>query len=85
MGGKEQRRRNCQSRSTVFEDSDLETLAIVIERYKNQGSFAEKMTWTKDGWENLQNIMEEAGELPEKKVDYAKLVNTEIVERVMKE
>ncbi|RST76520.1 ABC transporter substrate-binding protein [Siminovitchia acidinfaciens] len=66
-----------------FEDSDLETLAIVIERYKNQGSFAEKMTLTEDGWENLQNIMEEAGELPER-VDYNKLVNTEIVEKVMK-
>lgn len=67
-----------------FEDSDLETLAIVIERYKNQGSFAEKMTLTEEGWENLQNIMEEAGELPEK-VDYNKLVNTEIVDKVMKE
>ena len=67
-----------------FEDSDLETLAVVIERYKNQGSFAEKMTLTKEGWENLQNIMEEAGELPER-VDYNKLVNTEIVEKVMKE
>lgn len=66
-----------------FEDSDLETLAIVIERYKNQGSFAEKMTLTEDGWDNLQNIMEEAGELPER-VDYSKLVNTEIVEKVMK-
>ncbi|VEF47155.1 putative ABC transporter substrate-binding protein [Bacillus freudenreichii] len=66
-----------------FEDSDLETLAIVIERYKNQGSFAEKMTLTEDGWENLQNIMEEAGELPER-VDYNKLVNTKIVEKVIK-
>ncbi|MFD1706745.1 ABC transporter substrate-binding protein [Siminovitchia sediminis] len=67
-----------------FEDSDVETLATVIERYKNQGSFAEKMTLTEEGWENLQNIMEEAGELPEK-VDYDTLVNTDIVEKVMNE
>lgn len=67
-----------------FEDSDLETLAVVIDRYKNQGSFADKMTLTEDGWQNLQNIMEEAGELPET-VDYEKLVNTEIVEKVLDE
>ncbi|MBM7715868.1 NitT/TauT family transport system substrate-binding protein [Bacillus thermophilus] len=67
-----------------FEDSDIETLAVVIDRYKNQGSFAEKMTLTKEGWENLQAIMKEAGELPER-VDYDKLVNTNIVEKVMAE
>lgn len=67
-----------------FEDSDLETLAVVIDRYKNQGSFAEKMTLTQEGWDNLQAIMEEAGELPER-VDYNKLVNTKIVEKVKAE
>ncbi len=41
------------------------------------------MKLTKDGWENLQAIMEEAGELP-KKVDYEKLVNTSVVEKVTK-
>jgi NitT/TauT family transport system substrate-binding protein len=67
-----------------FEDSDLETLAVVIDRYKNQGSFADKMILTPEGWDHLQAIMEEAGELPEK-VDYSKLVNTEIVEKVINE
>ncbi|WP_413063595.1 ABC transporter substrate-binding protein [Siminovitchia sp. 179-K 8D1 HS] len=67
-----------------FEDSDLETLAAAIDRYKNQGSFAKKMTLTEEGWDNLQAIMEEAGELPER-VDYNKLVNTKIVEKVMAE
>ncbi|MBW8349254.1 ABC transporter substrate-binding protein [Bacillus sp. IITD106] len=66
-----------------FEDSELETLEVVVERYKSQGSFAKEMKITKEGWTNLQAIMEEAGELPEK-VDYEKLVNTEIVDKVMK-
>lgn len=66
-----------------FEDADVDTLAIVVERYRSQGSFATDMKLTKDGWENLQTIMEEAGELPEK-VDYEKLVNTSIVEEVSK-
>lgn len=66
-----------------FEDTDLDTLAIVVERYKNQGSFASDMKLTEEGWENLLRIMDEAGELPEH-VDYDVLVNTEIVDRVMK-
>ncbi|MBS4216729.1 ABC transporter substrate-binding protein [Bacillus sp. FJAT-49711] len=66
-----------------FEDSDLETLEVVVDRYKSQGSFANEMKITKEGWDNLQAIMEEAGELPEK-VDYEKLVNTEIVDKVIK-
>lgn len=65
-----------------FEDSDVETLAVVVDRYKSQGSFATNMTLTQEGWDNLQNIMEEAGELPQK-VDYEKLVNTSIVQKVM--
>ncbi|MBS4200094.1 ABC transporter substrate-binding protein [Bacillus sp. FJAT-49732] len=66
-----------------FEDSDLATLEVVVDRYKSQGSFAKEMKITKEGWDNLQAIMEEAGELP-KKVDYEKLVNTKIVDKVMK-
>ncbi|MBS4175935.1 ABC transporter substrate-binding protein [Lederbergia citrea] len=66
-----------------FEDSDLGTLATVVERYKSQGSFAKEMKLTKDSWDNLQAIMDEAGELP-KQVEYEKLVNTKIVEKVTK-
>lgn len=67
-----------------FEDSDLETIEVVVDRYKSQGSFAKDMRLSKEGWENLQAIMEEAGELPEKS-DYEDLVNTSIVENVMNE
>ncbi|WP_062109631.1 ABC transporter substrate-binding protein [Bacillus niameyensis] len=67
-----------------FEDSDLETIEVVVDRYKSQGSFAKDMRLSKEGWENLQAIMDEAGELPEKS-DYEDLVNTSIVENVMNE
>ncbi|MBS4208590.1 ABC transporter substrate-binding protein [Bacillus sp. FJAT-50079] len=67
-----------------FEDTDADTLATVVERYKNQGSFAKGMKLTEAGWDQLQAIMDEAGELPEK-VDYQTLVNTEIVDKVLNE
>lgn len=66
-----------------FEDSDVETLAVVVDRYKKQGSFATDMKLTEEGWNNLKAIMTEAGELPNN-VEYEKLVNTKIVENVMK-
>lgn len=66
-----------------FEDSDVETLAVVVDRYKSQGSFAKDMKLTRDSWDNLQAIMDEAGELPQK-VEYETLVNTSIVEKVIK-
>ncbi|MEK3887671.1 ABC transporter substrate-binding protein [Bacillus sp. FSL K6-3431] len=65
-----------------FEDSDVETLTVVVDRYKSQGSFAKDMKLTEDGWNNLQTIMDEAGELPVN-VDYEKLVNTKIVDKVI--
>lgn len=66
-----------------FDDTDIETLSVVVDRYKSQGSFAKEMKLTEEGWENLQAIMEEAGELPER-IEYGKIVNTEIVEKVLK-
>jgi NitT/TauT family transport system substrate-binding protein len=67
-----------------FEDADLDTLTASIERYKDQGSFALDPILTEAGWENLKDIMDEAGELP---IDasYEDLVNTEIAEDVMNE
>jgi NitT/TauT family transport system substrate-binding protein len=66
-----------------FEDTDLEIIESSIERYKNQESFAKNPILDQEEWENLQNIMDEAGELP-KRVDYNTLVNTEFAEKVMK-
>lgn len=58
-----------------FEDTDVALIEKVVERYKSQGSYATDPMLDQEEWENLQAIMEEAGELPQR-VDYEKLVNT---------
>lgn len=66
-----------------FEDSDLEIIETVVDRYKSQGSFATDPILDEDEWNNLKAIMDEAGELPED-VDHSTLVDTEIAESVKK-
>ncbi|WP_062354810.1 ABC transporter substrate-binding protein [Bacillus kwashiorkori] len=66
-----------------FEDTELEIIEMVVERYKGQKSFAENPLLDEEEWKNLQDIMEEAGELPER-VDHGTLVNIEIAEKIMK-
>ncbi|WP_010532321.1 ABC transporter substrate-binding protein [Lentibacillus jeotgali] len=65
-----------------FKDTELDMLATSIERYKNQGSFATDPILDKEEWNNLRNIMDEAGELPAD-VPYDDLVNTKIAEEVI--
>ncbi|USK54156.1 ABC transporter substrate-binding protein [Cytobacillus solani] len=66
-----------------FDNTNIETIEMVVERYKNQGSFATNPILNEEGWNNLQDVMEEAGELPER-IDYETLVNTKIAKGVMK-
>ncbi|WNS74676.1 ABC transporter substrate-binding protein [Bacillus sp. DTU_2020_1000418_1_SI_GHA_SEK_038] len=66
-----------------FDNTEIDIIEMVVERYKSQGSYATDPILDNKEWDNLQNIMEEAGELP-KRVDYNNLVNTEIAEGVMK-
>lgn len=65
-----------------FADTDLEIIEMVVERYKGQGSYATNPVLSEDAWNNLQDIMDEAGELPER-IDYSTLVNTEIAKNVL--
>lgn len=67
-----------------FDDTELKTLEIVVERYKEQQSFAPTPLLNKEAWNQLQEIMLEAGELP-KQVDFEKLTNTELAEKIMME
>src|SRR5690606_12929776 len=67
-----------------FEDAELDILASSIERYKQQGSFALDPILTEEAWQNLLDIMEEAGELPGD-APYDELVNTEIAEKIISE
>ena len=67
-----------------FEDTDLDILATSMERYKGQDSFATDPILSEEGWNQLQEMMDEAGELPDD-VPYEELVNTNIAEDVMNE
>jgi len=67
-----------------FEDTDLGILATSMERYKGQNSFATNPILSEEGWNHLQEMMDEAGELPDD-VPYEELVNTNIADDVMNE
>ncbi|KMK91376.1 hypothetical protein VL03_19800 [Rossellomorea marisflavi] len=67
-----------------FEDTDPAIMETVVDRYKSQGSFATDPVLDQEEWENLQNIMDQAGELPER-IDHDTLVNTSIAEKASKE
>ncbi|WP_110927322.1 ABC transporter substrate-binding protein [Bacillus massiliglaciei] len=62
-----------------FEDTDPEIIAMSIERYRDQGSFATDPILDEAEWNNLQDIMEEAGELPAR-IEHKELVNTKFAE-----
>ncbi|MCM3386622.1 ABC transporter substrate-binding protein [Ureibacillus chungkukjangi] len=65
-----------------FEDTDVELIATVVERYREQESFAKDPILDEEEWNNLQDIMDEAGELP-KRMDYNELVDTTFAEKVV--
>ncbi|MDL4842571.1 ABC transporter substrate-binding protein [Aquibacillus rhizosphaerae] len=67
-----------------FEDTDLELLESSVDRYKSQLSFAENPILDEEEWNNLKNIMDESGELPED-IPYDDLVNSQIAEEVISE
>nr|WP_236251285.1 MULTISPECIES: ABC transporter substrate-binding protein [Bacillus] len=66
-----------------FKDTDLSIIASSIERYKKQDSFALHPVLDAEEWNQLQTIMDEAGELP-KHISHQELVNTQIAEKVTK-
>lgn len=66
-----------------FENTDVALIATVVERYRSQGSYARDPILDEEEWNNLQDVMDEAGELP-KRMDYNELVNTSFAEKVSK-
>ncbi|MCM1175583.1 MAG: ABC transporter substrate-binding protein [Blautia sp.] len=58
-----------------FEETDLETITTIVERYAAQETWKSDLIFEEDSFTLLQNILEEAGEL-EKRVPYEDLVNT---------
>lgn len=59
-----------------FRETPLENITRIVERYKEQDTWKKDTVFEKDSFELLQNILEEAGELPER-VPYEDLVTTE--------
>jgi NitT/TauT family transport system substrate-binding protein len=66
-----------------FEDTPIELIETVVDRYKSQHSYALNPILDEEEWNNLQTIMDEAGELP-KKVDYKVLVDTSLANKAIK-
>jgi len=66
-----------------FEDTDREIVKRVVERYRSQGSYAEDPIIDVEEWNNLLDIMEEAGELPER-VDHAAIVDNSFAEAAIR-
>jgi len=65
-----------------FEDTELDIIETVVDRYKSQGSYATDPILDEEEWNNLQNIMDEAGELP-KRIDLDTLVDSSFAKKAM--
>ena len=66
-----------------FTETPLENITVIVDRYKSQDTWKEDLIFEKDSFELLQNILEEAGELPER-VPYEDLVTTEFAKKAAK-
>lgn len=66
-----------------FEETDLETITTIVDRYASQDTWKSDLIFTEDSFTLLENILEEAGEL-EERVPYADLVNTEFAKKAAK-
>jgi NitT/TauT family transport system substrate-binding protein len=63
-----------------FEETDLDTITTIVERYYQQDTWKENLIFEEDSFTLLQNILEEAGELSER-VPYEILVNTTFAQK----
>ena len=66
-----------------FEETDLETITTIVTRYYEQDTWKSDLIFEKESFDLLQNILQEAGELPEW-TPYEDLVNTEFAEEAAK-
>lgn len=65
-----------------FPDADLDTLETLVTRYKDQDTWKPDLVMTEEGFEQIQNIMEGAGQL-DKRVPYDKLVIDSFAKKAM--
>ena len=62
-----------------FPETDMDTITAIVKRYYDQDTWKENLVFGQEGFELLQDILEDAGELKER-TPYAKLVNTEFAQ-----
>lgn len=66
-----------------FEETDLETITTIVERYASQQTWKADLVFEEDSFVLLENILEEAGVL-ENRVPYEDLVNTEFAKEALR-
>ena len=66
--------------ASQFKETDLEDITTIVTRYYEQDTWKENLIFEEDSFTLLQDILEEAGELPQR-VPYEALVNTEFAEK----
>ena len=66
-----------------FKETPLENITKIVERYKAQDTWKKDTVFEKESFDLLQNILEEAGELPAR-VPYEDLVTTEFSKKATK-
>ncbi len=66
-----------------FKETPLENITVIVDRYKSQDTWKENTVFEPDSFELLQNILEEAEELPQR-VPYEELVTTEFSKKASK-
>ena len=67
-----------------FPSTSLESLAVSVESYRSIAAWQPDMTLSKESFERLQDIIESAGELPER-ADWAALVDNSLAQKVAAE
>ena len=66
-----------------FEETDLETITKIVTRYYEQDTWKDNLVFEKESFDLLQNILQEAGELPDW-TPYEDLVNTDFATKAAK-
>lgn len=62
-----------------FPETDLDTITAIVKRYYDQDTWKENLVFGQEGFELLQDILEDAGELKER-TPYEELVNTKFAQ-----
>lgn len=65
-----------------FKETPIENVVKIVERYQSQDTWKQDLVFEKESFDLLQNILEEAGELPAR-VPYEDLVTTEFAKAVV--